>query len=311
MTRTHTRAPEAAPAAARPAAGRPEEPPEPGRPEAATARWLMARYDTILLDVMGVLLGPDGPLPHSVAFLEAMNAAGRPYFLLTNIASESEAGVHARLARQGLPVRGPQAVVSAGATAGRILQAQWPAGTRVACLGPAAAARAAVPETCRLVEHRSRAPFDVLLLLDDEGFDFRPDIEHVLGGFTRAHRAGRALPTILLANPDPVYPARTAPYALGPGLIAEMLARALVALYGKAPQTIQIGKPAYPLFAEAFERGCSGRTILIGDQIDTDIAGAEDSGIDSALIATGVNSAADLAKAGARRPTYLLQNLAL
>lgn len=260
---------------------------------------------------MGVLLGPDGPLPHAVAFLEAMNAAGRPYFLLTNIASDTEAGVYARLSRQGLPVRDPRAVVSAGMTAGRVLRAQWPEGTRVACLGPAAAARMAVPETCRLVEHRSGAPFDVLLLLDDEGFDFRPDIEHVLGGFIRAHRAGRDLPTILLANPDPVYPARAAPFAIGPGLIADLLSRAMAALCGTAPSTVPIGKPAHPLFAEAFERGCRGRTILIGDQIDTDVVGADDSGIDSALVGTGVNTAADLAKAGARPPTFVLEDLAL
>jgi ribonucleotide monophosphatase NagD (HAD superfamily) len=51
--------------------------------------------------------------------------------------------------------------------------------------------------------------------------------------------------------------------------------------------------------------------VVVGDQVGTDIRGAVECGIDSALILTGV-SRLEVLDAGADcRPTYILESLAL
>ena len=48
---------------------------------------LLERYPCILLDAYGVLITHDHPLPGADAFIAHLNAAGKPYFVLTNDAS--------------------------------------------------------------------------------------------------------------------------------------------------------------------------------------------------------------------------------
>jgi hypothetical protein len=52
------------------------------------------------------------------------------------------------------------------------------------------------------------------------------------------------------------------------------------------------------------------RPLVIGDRLDTDIAGANAAGLPSLLVLTGVSRPADLLAAGPdRRPTYVGQDL--
>jgi ribonucleotide monophosphatase NagD (HAD superfamily) len=63
---------------------------------------------------------------------------------------------------------------------------------------------------------------------------------------------------------------------------------------------------------EAAARRFSGRDkrvmVMIGDQLGTDILGANNFGIDSVLVLTGLGRASEIARAPAR-PTYILADL--
>ena len=50
--------------------------------------------------------------------------------------------------------------------------------------------------------------------------------------------------------------------------------------------------------------------VMIGDQLETDIRGAMDFGIDAALVGTGVTQAGGNDIAAYLRPTYYLQSIA-
>jgi glycerol-1-phosphatase len=66
------------------------------------------------------------------------------------------------------------------------------------------------------------------------------------------------------------------------------------------------GKPAAPLLQQAIERAGARRALVVGDRLDTDIAGAHAVDADSLLVLTGVSTAADLLVAGPEyRPTFL------
>ena len=55
-------------------------------------------------------------------------------------------------------------------------------------------------------------------------------------------------------------------------------------------------------------RAGGGRPLLIGDRLDTDIAGAAGLGWDSMLVLTGIDGREE-ASAAVLRPTYVAENL--
>ena len=71
------------------------------------------------------------------------------------------------------------------------------------------------------------------------------------------------------------------------------------------------GKPETPLHDEAVRRTGARRPIVVGDRLDTDIEGANNAGVPSLLVLTGVAGPADLVQARAGlRPTYVSTGLA-
>jgi hypothetical protein len=70
------------------------------------------------------------------------------------------------------------------------------------------------------------------------------------------------------------------------------------------------GKPRRPLLDETRRRVRGQRPLMVGDRLDTDIAGAREAGTDSLLVMTGVSSLDDLLSAGAdERPTWIGHDL--
>jgi ribonucleotide monophosphatase NagD (HAD superfamily) len=51
--------------------------------------------------------------------------------------------------------------------------------------------------------------------------------------------------------------------------------------------------------------------VKIGDQLETDIRGAEAFGLDSVLVGTGISDPANAAIAGQPRPTYRMGSIGL
>ncbi|MGB3485153.1 MAG: HAD-IIA family hydrolase [Mycobacterium sp.] len=70
------------------------------------------------------------------------------------------------------------------------------------------------------------------------------------------------------------------------------------------------GKPAPTLMESAMARGDFHAPLVVGDRLDTDIAGANAAGLPSLMVLTGVNSARDAVYAEpALRPTFIAEDL--
>jgi 4-nitrophenyl phosphatase len=108
---------------------------------------------------------------------------------------------------------------------------------------------------------------------------------------------------LLATNEDPTFPT---PEGLVPG------AGAVVgALRGMGfPPEIVVGKPSPISFQVALEVLGLGpsEVLMIGDRLDTDIAGAQALGMDTALVLSGVTKPEDLTEARIR-PTYVAWDL--
>ncbi len=104
-------------------------------------------------------------------------------------------------------------------------------------------------------------------------------------------------------NPDLTVPTPRGP-APGNGQLTAVVQRTT----GVDPDVT--GKPGPGLFQAAVRRAGGGRALVIGDRLDTDIAGAIAADLPSLLVLTGVSGVAELLAAGPReRPTYLAQDL--
>jgi ribonucleotide monophosphatase NagD (HAD superfamily) len=86
------------------------------------------------------------------------------------------------------------------------------------------------------------------------------------------------------------------------------LVAAVAAATGQQPRVI--GKPERALVDAALAAHPGRRPLVIGDRLDTDIAGAHNAGLPSLLVLTGVSQAGDLLSAPASaRPQYLGRDL--
>jgi ribonucleotide monophosphatase NagD (HAD superfamily) len=151
------------------------------------------------------------------------------------------------------------------------------------------------------------AAIDALVICDDAGFDFLPGMNAAVTACVRALDAGRSL-GLIVANPDLVFPRGGGALGFTAGTMAAMVEAVLVRRYPAPPRFVALGKPARAIFDEAHRRVGGARVLMVGDQLETDVAGARAAGLDAALVA-GVSVWRDGAAEEAAAPQWLLDRL--
>ncbi|WP_299441352.1 HAD-IIA family hydrolase [uncultured Rhodospira sp.] len=229
----------------------------------------------LILDLDGVLYRGAEAIPNAPAFLDALTARGLPYVLLTNNARATAITAAAKLKGLGMPVPAER-IVTAGWATCRGLDARGR--HRVRVFGPAtlhAEARAAGLD----IDPGAQTPDAVLV-----GYD--PALR--VGDLAEAARLVRAGAALVATNPDPTIPGAD-------GLDPEC--GALVAFLETATgRRAEIGgKPSRDIVHHALERlGLPAHGVLmVGDTLETDIAGAAAAGLRSVLVATGNTATLD------------------
>jgi ribonucleotide monophosphatase NagD (HAD superfamily) len=274
-------------------------------PRPTTISELLATYDGVLLDAYGVLVDGQGALPGAAALIDELNRRGTPYAVVTNDASRSQATYARRFAGLGIAIGGHR-VVSAGSLLPGYFRAKGLAGARTCVLGTADSIAFVVDGGGVPVEVAPGMELDALAVCDDSGTPFLDGIELALSAVVRAFEAGRA-PALVVPNPDLVYPKGSGELGFTAGAMALLIETALARRFpAHPPRFDRLGKPEPLIFHEARRQLGVDRVVMIGDQLETDVAGARAAGVDVALYA-GV-SRWDVRAAIA--PTYLLDRLA-
>jgi HAD superfamily hydrolase (TIGR01459 family) len=267
---------------------------------------LVERYGVILLDAYGVLVNAEGALPGAVALLELLKRRGKGYFVLTNDATKPPDIAAQRYQGFGLPID-PAQIISSGSLLTAHFHQRGLTGKAVRVLGPSGSrtyARAAGG-----VIAQGGEPFEVLVVADQEGFPFLETVDDTLTALFARVDAG--LPVhLVLPNPDLIYPSATG-YGITSGSIALLLESALRLRYpGRDDLRFTVlGKPQPGLFREALNRCPGADMVMIGDQLATDIAGANAAGLASALLLGGVSAMLSDFPEGGPRPDYVLATL--
>lgn len=268
---------------------------------------LIDRHEVLLLDAYGVLLHHGGPLPGAVALIEQLGRLDKPYLIITNDASRLPATTARQMAAMGLPVP-EERILSTGTLLAPHFAAHGLQGRRCLVLGPDDSRQLVRQAGGELVGPGD--PLEVLVICDEAGFDFVPAVDAALTAVIAALDAGRT-PRLLLPNPDLIYPRSETAFGFTAGSIAAMFEAALAQRYpGRDELTFErLGKPETPIFTRAVQRAGTDSAVMVGDQLRTDILGANRAGIPSALVCTGLASL-DPAELARIPPRYLLRSIA-
>lgn len=254
---------------------------------------LVAAYDQLIVDLDGCVWVGERPLPGAVEALEALRAADRRVAFVTNdprLADEE----HVRK----LWGIGVKASLRDVVTVGAALQQQLADGRRgrtAFVIGSQALRRQVQEAGVRLLngtDLASRA--ELVVVAGTEDMDYLDLRDAVL-----ALRRGA---DFIATSRDPTYPM---PDGLWPGTGAILAAVEC----GSGRSASIVGKPEPDLFVTALDRLGEGRTLVVGDRLDADVAAASKAGLDSVLVLTGGTTRAEAEAAKDPRPTHISESL--
>ena len=271
-----------------------------------TMQELIARYPVILFDSFGVLASSNAVLPGAVELIANLNAIAKTYFVLTNDASalpESRSENYAKLA---LNIK-PEQIITSGGLLSRYFADEHLQGLRCVILGPEDSVRYVQIAGGEVVP--IGADFDAVVIGDQSGFPFLETMDQVMTDLFRKTDKGENV-RLILPNPDLIYPDGDG-FGFASASIAMLLESALKLRYPERDDLhfIRVGKPHEAIFAEALRRSGTRDMVMIGDQLETDIKGANDFGLDSVLVGTGIAALALSWAPESMRPTYTLRSL--
>ncbi|MER9597163.1 MULTISPECIES: HAD-IIA family hydrolase [unclassified Mesorhizobium] len=225
----------------------------------------------IISDLDGVVYRGDNPIADAVQAFRAWHSNGVPYVFVTNSTTKSSAEFATKLCRMGVPVTEGQVFGAIAATVS-LMRRRWPSGATVFAIGERPLFEALEVGGFR----RAGEDAEIVVLSFDYALTYaklRTAVRAALGGAA-----------VVVTNPDILTPAEDGYEPCVGTLMAAMTA----AVPGCAP--IVVGKPEPFMIEEALALIGTPRsqTIMIGDQVATDILAGQRAGLRSVLVTTGV-----------------------
>jgi HAD superfamily hydrolase (TIGR01458 family) len=247
----------------------------------------------VLLDLDGVVYVGDQPVPGAADTIDWLEREGIPHLFLTNTTSRPRERVVAKLAGLGISVRAAQILT--------------PSVAAVAWLRSRGLTRPAV-----FVPKATAAEFADLDPLPDEAVHGAGAV--VIGdlgedwSFVTLNRAFRLLMDDVEAPLVALGMTRYWRAEDGLRLDAGAFVRALE--YAAGRSAVVVGKPAPLFFGAAVEalQLAADEVVMVGDDIQTDVTGAQQSGLTGVLVRTGKFGESDLG--GGTTPDAVLDSLA-
>ena len=260
---------------------------------------MLEHIENFILDMDGVLWHGDTVMPGFVELFATLRATNRNFVLATNNASKTPAQYVKRFANFGVEIVENQVLTSSEVT-GRYLAEKYDRDTAVYVLGGDG------------IHHAlSRRGFTILSP-EDVMMEGKRAALVVVGFWREASYKDFAAATVCIqngatfygTNPDVSFPSE---WGILPG--AGSFLALLEAANGVAP--IVIGKPGVIIFEDAVKQmgGTKENTAMVGDRLNTDIAGGNAAGLNTILVLSGISSREDLAQANGNQPNFVFEDI--
>jgi NagD protein len=240
----------------------------------------------LLIDVDGVVLQDETPLPGAPELVAWLVATGQRLLFLTNFSSQTPLDLAGRLASGGMKVPADRFFTSAMATA-EFLDKQAGDARRAFVVGEGAL----VHELYKVGFTISETAADFVVLGETRQYNF----EMIQRASALIQKGARFIAT----NPDVAGPAGRPSC----GSLAAPIER----ITGRRP--FYVGKPsAFMMRAALRHLGAhSAEACMIGDNMETDIIAGVQAGIETVLILSGVSRESDLPRF-AYRPDHVVRD---
>ncbi len=255
----------------------------------------LQRYEQVILDLDGcVWVGPEA-VPGAADAIATLRDAGKRVAFVTN--DPRHAGEEFVRKLWGIGVQASLAdVVTVGGAVQHLLAETRRGGTAFVIGTEAFRRHVTRRGRADREQHRPR--------LAGRARDRRRAPTHVIyDDIKNAVLALRRGADFLATGRDPTYPM---PDGLWPGTGAILAAVEV----GSGREAAIVGKPEPQLFFTALDRLGDGRTLVIGDRLDADIAAAEKARLDSALVLTGGTTREEADAAKKPKPAMVADSLA-
>jgi 4-nitrophenyl phosphatase len=251
----------------------------------------LSGYAAYLFDMDGTLTNRDQAIPGAAETLRLLKDRGKHVLAVTNNSSLGQHALAERFRRFGLPLEDHEVFSALVATA-RLVAHERP-GARVHVFGNPGL--------------RSEVERVGLVVTDGVDADYLVVGNHRGITYDRLTVAMRALlrgARFVTVNVDRTYVGADGDLVPGCGAFAAALEYAT----GRAPDVV-VGKPSITLLCEAAGSVAqpASACVYVGDNPESDVAGAHAAGMAAALVLTGVATAAD---ASAAAPEHVLPSVA-
>jgi 4-nitrophenyl phosphatase len=241
---------------------------------------LADNFDGFLVDLDGVVWRGEQPIEGAADTIEKLREAGKRVVFLTNNASLSPREYAAKLMRHRIPTQPGDVISSAHAIVDYLKrELRLSRGDRVHVVGTTGLSQVLRGAGLQPTAERDDVHAVVVAWNPKLGFE----------EIRRAADLARAGLPLVGANRDATYPGSD---GLLPGTGAILAAIETAS----GVRAHAVGKPAPELFRAALDHAGAApeRTLVLGDRLETDIAGAAAAGLPSALVLTGVTTTDDL-----------------
>lgn len=248
--------------------------------------------DGLAIDIDGVLTVSWEPLPGAVEALQAVRAARLPFVLLTNTTSRTRERIAATLSGAGFPVGRGDVLNAPSATAAHLRAHHGGARCLVLTSGN-------VDDDLEGVTIAEPEDDADVVVIGGAGPEF---------GYHELNRAFRALQAgaVLVAMHRNLFWRTDDGLSLDSGAFLAGLEQAA------AVEATVLGKPAGAFFDAALERlgTTAGGTVMVGDDLEADVLGAQAHGMAGVLVRTGKFQPGDERGTGDDGPNHVVDSFA-
>jgi glycerol-1-phosphatase len=254
---------------------------------------LLDRYDHVILDLDGCVWVGDAVTRGAAEAISELRAAGRGLMFLTNDASRSPEEYVRKLWSLGLRAS-LEEIVTVGGSIQHLL-AERGSGTPTYVIGSPAIFRHVADSGQRIVNGTAaEGGAELVVIAGHDEF-----------GFEELRVATQAV----LAGAEMVAACRDRTYPAGDGMRPATGAIVAALEYATQKTAEAVGKPEPQIFYTALDRLGPGRTLVVGDRVDSDLMGASAAGLDGAIVLTGVSSRAEAEATADPSPVMIAEDL--